>query len=314
MEGCKWRFAKVDGVNKDIVDAVSGERGICPLCGADMVAKVGEVRVPHWSHIGKRVCDDWYQPKGPWHIAWQNQFEISWQECPIKTGDMRHIADVTTPSGWTVEFQMSKIVESERLEREAFYGDMIWVVAADKEGSMGFTPESIKYWAKGMKTVDGHIYRLFDDNNRVFQRNWRSRGKFVFFDTDPQHIDDIPSKRLICFIPTDPIEGYLICCVVKASDLINALKCGNIRESLDKLLSLKRVHQRYLALSERKRAFQQWDSSRPVRYFPPGECDPEYKRILDEEDLCPKPVLVDASSDLMWMWRCAALHFRRPVF
>lgn len=314
MNGCKWRFAKVDGVCKDIVDAASGDRGKCPLCGAEMVAKVGEVKVPHWSHFGKRVCDDWYQPKGPWHIAWQNQFDPSWQECPKVKHDMRHIADVYTPSGWTVEFQMSKILEPERRARESFYGDMIWVVAAEKEGSFGFTAESIKYWTKGMKTVDGAVYRLFDDNYRVFPRAWRSRKKLVFFDTDPQCVDDIPSKRLVCFVPTDPIGGSLICCVIKASELINTLKNGDIGKSLDKLLALKGVHQRHLNLSKRKRLFCQWDPSRPVRYYPPGECDPEYKRILEEEENCPKPIPVDATLDQMRAWQCAALRCRRPRF
>jgi len=40
----------------------------------------------------------------------------------------KHIADVKTDQGWVIEFQHSCIKPEERRSREAFYGNMVWVV------------------------------------------------------------------------------------------------------------------------------------------------------------------------------------------
>ena len=75
--GCTWRFAIVDGERLDISKAQREQRGICPLCGGDLVAKKGDIRESHWSHINKRKCDAWYESKGQWHRWWQNRFDES---------------------------------------------------------------------------------------------------------------------------------------------------------------------------------------------------------------------------------------------
>lgn len=47
----------------------SGERAKCPGCGADVVAKVGAVVVPHWAHMATADCDSSRDPETPWHRA-----------------------------------------------------------------------------------------------------------------------------------------------------------------------------------------------------------------------------------------------------
>ena len=320
MDGCKWRFALVDNVRVDITDVKSGQRGICPLCGAPMVAKIGCVRTPHWAHWRSRQCDDWYHPKSAWHIAWQNQFEVSWQEKPIVKGEgIKHIADIQTPAGVTVECQISKIEESERRARERFYGDMIWIVAADREGKLNFSAETIGCWTRCMELPTGEGYRLFDCNNRIFNQGWRSREKLVFFDTDPEHIDNIQEKNLVCFAPGDPLDGNIICCVVKASELIRILKTESPMSSLNEILAFYQWHCRYLALEKRKMAYDQWSPSKPVRYLPPGVVDNEKKEILAEEVVCPRPVRPSTlcpegsrNLDELRAWQYAARHARWP--
>jgi len=94
-----------------------------------MAAKCGEVRVWHWAHKGRLVCDPWWENETKWHRDWKDQFPADWQEVVQTAGNgERHIADVKTGDGWVIEFQHSHIKPEERRSREAFYGKLIWVV------------------------------------------------------------------------------------------------------------------------------------------------------------------------------------------
>jgi hypothetical protein len=94
-----------------------------------MVAKCGEYRVWHWSHLKTRTCDHWWESQTEWHRAWKNHFPKSWQEF-IHQSDAgkKHFADVKTESGVVLEFQYSHIQPQERQSREMFYQKMVWVV------------------------------------------------------------------------------------------------------------------------------------------------------------------------------------------
>ena len=101
-------------------------RGLCPVCGGEVIAKCGKIVSWHWAHK-KCDCDPWYEPESEWHIQWKQQFPKEWQEVVIGN----HRADVKTPSG-VIELQNSSLTSSEIEEREVFYGRMIWVVNAEK--------------------------------------------------------------------------------------------------------------------------------------------------------------------------------------
>jgi len=122
------KFALVKGERREAQKGLSGK---CPGCGDAMIAKCGEERVPHWAHRGTRTCDHWWEPETEWHRAWKNQFPEDWQEKIHWSGDgEKHIADVKTESGVVVEFQHSHLRRDERVSREKFYQNMIWVVDA----------------------------------------------------------------------------------------------------------------------------------------------------------------------------------------
>ncbi|WP_446425340.1 competence protein CoiA family protein, partial [Mailhella sp.] len=72
------KFAIVDGERREAL--ISGQRGVCPGCGAEVVAKCGRVKTPHWAHKSKSDCDSWWQNKGEWHRIWQDEFPKEWQE------------------------------------------------------------------------------------------------------------------------------------------------------------------------------------------------------------------------------------------
>ena len=110
--------------------ATKGAKGICPYCKSEVIAKCGEQKIAHWAHKASKECDSWHDKETEWHLMWKNYFPESWQEI-IKydqiTGE-KHIADVCTEKGFTLEFQHSPIKPEERQSRENFYKNMNWVV------------------------------------------------------------------------------------------------------------------------------------------------------------------------------------------
>ncbi len=117
------KFALVNGQRQEGEPNLSGE---CPGCGRPMVAKCGEVRLRHWAHKGRLLCDPWWENETEWHRAWKDQFPADWQEFVHLAGDgERHIADVKTGDGWVIEFQHSHMNPEERRSREAFYPKLI---------------------------------------------------------------------------------------------------------------------------------------------------------------------------------------------
>src|SRR5690349_13115493 len=107
-----------------------GLTGSCPACGSSMLSKCGSQRVHHWAHRGKRVCDSWWERETEWHRTWKNRFPLFWQEIVrFDTSGEKHIADLHTDRGLTVEFQYSHLKPEERAARESFHGNMVWVLS-----------------------------------------------------------------------------------------------------------------------------------------------------------------------------------------
>lgn len=110
---------------------ISGAQGQCQACGAPVIAKCGEQLSWHWAHRGRRRCDPWWENEGQWHRTWKMQFPKDWHEVVQFDGSgEKHIADIQLPSGLVVELQHSAMPLDEMRSREAFYGNMIWIVDA----------------------------------------------------------------------------------------------------------------------------------------------------------------------------------------
>lgn len=111
--------------NNKRVEASPGQTASCPVCGDDVVSKCGQIKVWHWAHKSAD-CDHWSEPESEWHKNWKNKFPIQWQEVVIG----KHRADIKTPSK-VIEIQASSISSSDIIEREHFYGDMLWVLKGE---------------------------------------------------------------------------------------------------------------------------------------------------------------------------------------
>ena len=116
-------------LNDERVDAFPHGRGLCPTCGSEMIAKCGPRIMNHWAHHGCRECDPWWENETPWHRDWKNKFPADCREVSHTAGDGEiHRADVKTTTGIVIEFQHSSMTDAERISREYFYQNLVWVI------------------------------------------------------------------------------------------------------------------------------------------------------------------------------------------
>ena len=120
------QFAIVNGKR---AEPIPGGRGHCPTCDSIMIAKCGPRVLHHWAHEGRRNCDPWWENETQWHRDWKNRFPEQCREVHHRAHDGEiHRADVKTPTGICIEIQHSSMPDTERLAREDFYRDLLWIV------------------------------------------------------------------------------------------------------------------------------------------------------------------------------------------
>lgn len=120
------QLALSDGVRKE---AFKGGQAICPVCGSGVIAKCGSRVIHHWAHASRRDCDPWWENETAWHREWKNLFPEECREISHVAPDGEiHRADVKTTQGVVIELQHSQMSDVERISREAFYGNLVWVV------------------------------------------------------------------------------------------------------------------------------------------------------------------------------------------
>jgi hypothetical protein len=160
------RFALVNHERADPQPQLHGE---CPHCGEEVISKCGRVKVWHWAHKSREVCDPWWENETEWHRAWKDKFPKEWQEIAAvdsKTGET-HIADVKTSHGLVVEFQHSPMPLEEMTARERFYGNMIWIV----DGKRGELDSS--YFLLGLDRTP------IQTNPLAFAFSWHGKSRIM---------------------------------------------------------------------------------------------------------------------------------------
>jgi competence protein CoiA len=193
------KFAFVNGTR---VEATKGAKGTCPICGSELIAKCGGIRIEHWAHRGERNCDPWWEPETDWHRQWKNKYRIEWQEYAFvdeQTGE-KHIADVRTANGLVLEFQHSAIAQKERTSREQFYKRMIWI--ADGSRLKRDHPRFIKGQSNWRRTRKAGIY-LVSSPEECFPPLWLDSTVPVVFDFPSSDLVANPNLRnsVYCLFP-----------------------------------------------------------------------------------------------------------------
>lgn len=150
-----------------------------------MIPRCGEVRVHHWAHKSKVDCDPWREPETDWHRNWKNEFPLRWQERVFEDGTTgeRHIADVHTLAGLTVEVQHSHLDGDERRAREAFYKNMLWIVDGSR---LERNRKKISDWQNALvEIIQGKTRTnlfLTDKAEELFPSDWLASPAPVCFD------------------------------------------------------------------------------------------------------------------------------------
>ena len=192
------KYAFVNGIKQE---ATKGAKGQCLCCGEEVIAKDGRIRINHWAHKNKKVCPySMKEPKTQWHLDWQNYFPKEWQEVRCtdeQTGEI-HIADIKTTNGLVVEFQHSAINSEERLSRERYHKNMIWVIDGTR------LKYDFKHFTKNIKNLRSFIisnseipFSLYTVNwvDEILPPSWLSATVPLYFDFRPEKIDDSESDQ-----------------------------------------------------------------------------------------------------------------------
>jgi competence protein CoiA len=214
------KFALAMGQRREAQPNLSGE---CIGCGKPVIAKCGEVRVPHWAHKGRRICDPWWEKETEWHRGWKNHFPAECQEIVHYAPDgERHVADVKTRDGWVIEFQHSSIKPDERRSREAFYPRLIWVV--DGARRQRDLTQFAKAWAGGESTdpFTFNTKRRVRSPEGALMRDWAGSRAHVFFDFGDQ-------RFLWWLFPHNNGAGAYLQCVSR-QQLVRAVQASGLGE------------------------------------------------------------------------------------
>jgi hypothetical protein len=272
-------FALVDG---ERTPPSPGLTGSCAVCGGAMIAKCGNQRVHHWAHRGERICDSWWERETEWHRTWKSKFPDHWQEI-IRRDPLgeKHIADVHTSHGLTIEFQHSHLRPNERAAREKFYGNMLWVVHGarlrrDLPRFLSGTSSFTAILKKGLYVTP------FPDE--AFPRSWLSCPVPVFFDfgnaTGISQEEMYMTRPLWCLLPGRVFGRAVVLTVARESfvrwthDNAHPIQTPAILENAWRSLLLERQRQvqvaRWLAAemaARQRRRGRPRGSRRPFRRF-----------------------------------------------
>ncbi|MGL5329247.1 MAG: competence protein CoiA [Peptostreptococcaceae bacterium] len=102
--------------NRITIDKASkDDKYYCPLCGSELIPKMGKVNKHHFAHKDTKNCDTW-SDMSEWHREWQELFPEDNREVVIEN----HRADILKDN-WVVEFQHSPISQDELNKRIDFY-------------------------------------------------------------------------------------------------------------------------------------------------------------------------------------------------
>ena len=226
--------------NNERIEPTKGAKGLCPCCGSELVARCGEIKRHHWSH--KKKCDDhWWENETEWHRNWKNKFPKEWQEIIQRdeSGE-KHIADVKTGSGWTIEFQHSPISKEERDSRDYFYNKLIWIVDGTRRKTDIEQFDNLIYHASNISN-EPFILRVFDeetlDRFRLNQE-WGSSKSLVLFDfgkSEVRYRDEYKSNEDLWLIHPSRDRTYITS--ISKHSFIEMVTSSRLDEVYKKLLN-----------------------------------------------------------------------------
>lgn len=202
--------------NGGIIFAVRGEKGhapeaFCPCCKKPLLLRAGEVRRAHWAHLTAESCDEWWEKESEWRNKWLHELCKSSNvdiENVIEKDGVKHFYDARYNESLVVICRRKKIPANQLVNREDFFGDMVWLV----EGGMSEYQEYIQfmYSPKRIKIegiLDEQMCKMwFYPNTRLFSR-WRDSLRPVVFDFLSASQGEV--ENLLCMLPKGQVRGFV---------------------------------------------------------------------------------------------------------
>ena len=282
--GLYMRFALV---NNKRSEAGPRLKGICPGCKQPVIPKCGAQKIHHWAHKSSNSCDSWWESETEWHRAWKNHFPNDWQEVFLpdeETGEKR-IADIYTKDGLVIEFQHSKIKREERISREKFYKNMIWVV----DGTNSRNDFAYNRFLKGIDKehyapftsvpeMRGFYYCMFPD--LFFPKSWLESSVPVVFDflglKEVAELND-PIRMTLYYLYPQPGEMGALFAAIPRSKFTELTTSGKLLGVMN-----KRLNHFKLKESERKKQREE-ESKRQQEKFRQQQEELEKQEILNKK-------------------------------
>lgn len=200
-------------------DGSKNTKAFCPCCGKSMVAKAGEVRIPHWAHCKAERCDEWWEPETEWHVEWRNRFlnvegavaKVEIEHVLEKNG-AKHFSDVRINDELSLVLRRARLDENTINNRISFFGDLIWIV----QGKVSeYNRLERQLSNKELKKVDG-LGRCYKCDNiwySFFERWGCSRCPVVF---DFQSASDGSMADLWIVVPKNGKKRNIVCMSIDA--------------------------------------------------------------------------------------------------
>lgn len=192
------------------------------------------------------MCDPWWENETEWHRAWKGHFPKECQEViHTAVNDEKHIADVKTGQSYVIEFQHSHLASQERIIREAFYQNMVWVI--DSTRLKKDYPRFLEA-RKNFSPIYKPGFFLVYFPEECFPAAWVESSVEVVFDfqgNPPTDSQDGMRDTLWCLLPGRARRGAVVIAISRQTFITTLLKQPRLLpnpahefvNALDKLLA-----------------------------------------------------------------------------
>ena len=151
----------------DVENAQKGCEYFCPVCGAQLIVRDGELNAKHFAHKAGSCTDTWHYDMSAWHRRMQSCFPLEHQEVVVADGTRCHRADVLV--GKTViEFQHSPISVAEFTDRTRYFQKTGYRIAWVFDLSEQFENEQLFYDDEDDPLMRWkNPYRIFSEGEQI---------------------------------------------------------------------------------------------------------------------------------------------------
>ena len=173
----------------------------CPCCKKRMMARVGNVRRPHWAHESGERCDEWWEEESDWRDGWLQVFSQSPNadiENVLEKNGERHFYDARFRDSLVAVFRRTRLPPEQFVKRESFFGNMFWFVEANQSE---YKRLQRSFHNHTIKPICGNrrCYETDNDGSLPFYSRWRECHMPVIFDFE--QVSKGRVKGLWCVLP-----------------------------------------------------------------------------------------------------------------